>query len=162
MIIARVFVSSLLVASNLVLAVSERASTHPHGKFRGEHRLEDPKFRERGRRNVDEDTARANGFGEPSALRRDSMCSSCVDRQLYLNFTKEEIRKDILRKLDMNAPPKVSAKDIPEHLVRELIRKYGGDLQMMGDDPFAGRDEVRDDDEFFKPKGISLKPRDRK
>ena len=49
-------------------------------------------------------------------------CVSCAGRDLFLNFTKEELRVEILRKLGMRAPPEVAAKKImPKHVVRHLV-----------------------------------------
>ena len=49
-------------------------------------------------------------------------CVSCAGRDLFLNFTKEELRVEILRKLGMRAPPEVVAKKIiPNHLAKHLV-----------------------------------------
>ena len=52
-------------------------------------------------------------------------CVSCAGRDLFLNFTKEELRVEILRKLGMRAPPEVAAKKImPKHVVRHLVNIF--------------------------------------
>jgi hypothetical protein len=90
-----------------------------------------------------------------------------VDRELYLNFTREEIRKEILRKLDLKAPPNVSAASVPQHLIRQLMDKYRhelGSVNVMNDDPIKvasmspnGQFVMEEDDDFhFQTRQINV------
>ena len=90
-----------------------------------------------------------------------SMCASCVDRQLYLNYTKEEIRRDILRKLDMRIAPDVSAKDVlPQKLLRDLMRSHRAKYGVMADEAVARSDD--DTDDHFKTEEIHILAQNRK
>lgn len=90
-----------------------------------------------------------------------------MDRELYLNFTREEIRKEILRKLDLKAPPNVSAASVPQHLIRQLMDKYRhelGSVNVMNDDPIKvasmspnGQFVMEEDDDFhFQTRQINV------
>ena len=47
---------------------------------------------------------------------------SCVDRELFKNFTREEIREKILRKLGMVNPPNVTTDSVPVSLAH--LRRF--------------------------------------
>ena len=50
-------------------------------------------------------------------------CLSCADRELFKNFTREEVKEKILRKLGMIAPPNVTTEAVPEHLLNRLLNR---------------------------------------
>lgn len=101
-------------------------------------------------------------------------CTSCVDRELYLNFTKEEIRKEILRKLDLKEPPNVSVDAVPKHLIKQLLDRYRHDLEdsvnIMNDDPSAHFNggghghfaSYEEDDYHFQTRQINMLAQNRK
>ena len=64
-----------------------------------------------------------------------SNCPSCAaDRELLKNFTREEIRDRILRKLGFAHAPNVSAADaVPVRLVRQLLSRYRHQLGGEGE-----------------------------
>ena len=51
-------------------------------------------------------------------------CLSCADRELFKNYTREEVKEKILRKLGMVAPPNVTTEAVPEHLLNRLLNRY--------------------------------------
>ena len=98
-------------------------------------------------------------------------CTACAGRDLFLNFTKEELRVEILRKLGMRAPPDVAAKKlIPKNVVRHLMHKHSQELtssnEAMNDEPLSGdadvtsgfeMDEAVDEDDYhFQTKQINI------
>jgi hypothetical protein len=108
-------------------------------------------------------------------------CVSCAGRDLFLNFTKEELRVEILRKLGMRAPPEVAAKKIiPKNVVRHLMHKHshelGGSNEVMNDEPilnsvsgdfdhvsgFEMDEPVDEDDYHFQTKQINILAQSRK
>ena len=56
-------------------------------------------------------------------------CLSCADRELFKNYTREEVKEKILRKLGMVAPPNVTTEAVPEHLLNRLLNRYEMPLQ---------------------------------
>ncbi len=99
-----------------------------------------------------------NSIVPPAAVRN---CSSCVDRELFKNFTREDVREKILRKLGMSEAPNVSAADaVPTHLVRQLLSRYRHHLMQndqADDDWDQGGDEYH-----FQTRQINIiaKPRE--
>ena len=74
-------------------------------------------------------------------------CTACAGRDLFLNFTKEELRVEILRKLGMRAPPDVAAKKlIPKNVVKHLMHKHSQELtnsnELMNDEPLSADADV--------------------
>lgn len=55
-----------------------------------------------------------------------SVCQLDIDREAYEEFAREGFRQHILKQLGMKeAPgPNVSARQIPEHVRKHMIRKY--------------------------------------
>ena len=51
-------------------------------------------------------------------------CLSCADRELFKNFTRQEVKEKILRKLGMIAPPNVTTEAVPEHLLNRLLNRW--------------------------------------
>ena len=85
----------------------------------------------------------------PAEVRK--KCSSCVDRELFKNFTRIEIRDKILRKLGMYQPPNVTVDNIPKYLVNKLMSKYGNELGVQGDQGFGGGGGGLEDDDSDGP-----------
>ena len=80
--------------------------------------------------------------------------SNCVDRTEFIQATKEQIRKEILRKLNLNAPPNVTSNDAPKHLIEQLKRKYDLDENEMGQ---SDQPELMEEDDFhFQTREISI------
>ena len=105
------------------------------------------------------DPSQAAGGGGGSG----GKCVSCVDRELFKNFTREEIREKILRKLGMVSAPNVTAEGIPEHLIKQLVKRYRHEFEIQNDEAAAGGvvgggnggvDE--DDDYHFQTKQINI------
>lgn len=119
-------------------------SSIPTSYFLGEH----PSFLQSG-----------GGFSEGGAEEEigggRKNCSSCVDRELFKNFTKEEIREKILRKLGMVSPPNISTEAVPDHLVRQLLSRYHRELEIQGDQN-TERMDVDEDDFHFQTKQINI------
>ena len=80
--------------------------------------------------------------------------ANCVDRTEFIQATKEQIRKEILRKLNLNAPPNVTSNDAPKHLIEQLKRKYDLDENEMGQ---SDQPELMEEDDFhFQTREISI------
>ena len=63
----------------------------------------------------------------------DMACLSCAaDRELFKNFTREEVKGKILRKLGMIAPPNVTAQAIPEHILNRLLNRFQREFEVQG------------------------------
>ena len=95
-------------------------------------------------------------------------CTACMNRELYLNFTKEELRKEILRKLNLKAPPNVNVDMVPKHMIAQMRNKYRHDLEdsnvnIMSDDPNAGNYVEEEVDDFhFQTRLINVLAQDGK
>ena len=77
-----------------------------------------------------------------------------MDRTEFIQATKEQIRKEILRKLNLNAPPNVTSNDAPKHLIEQLKRKYDLDENEMGQ---SDQPELMEEDDFhFQTREISI------
>ncbi|XP_059084491.1 growth/differentiation factor 8-like [Tigriopus californicus] len=120
------------------------ASTIPTSYFLGEH----PSFLQSGG-----GLSEGGGTGEGGGGGKN--CSSCVDRELFKNFTKEEIREKILRKLGMVNPPNISTEAVPDHLVRQLLSRYHRELDIQGDQN-TERMNQEEDDFHFQTKQINI------
>ena len=93
-------------------------------------------------------------------------CVSCQNREAYIKFTKEQIRIEILRKLNMREPPNVTMDLIPQHMIHQLTKNFELDEKrfqdqnsnMMGDDPnIGGSYEIEEEDDFnFQTKLINI------
>ena len=81
--------------------------------------------------------------------------SKCMDRTDFIKVTKEEIRKEILRKLNLKAPPNVSRDMAPEHAIEEMKKKYKYEMDEMvqGDQPQGYMEE---DDFHFQTHEITI------
>ena len=85
-------------------------------------------------------------------------CISCKNRDTYIKFNKEQIRIEILRKLNMREPPNVTMDLIPQHMIRQLTKNFeephenrfqDQNSNMMGDDPnIGGSYEIEEEDDF--------------
>ena len=97
-------------------------------------------------------------------------CASCAGRELFLNFTKEELRVEFLRKLGMRAPPDVAARKlVPKNVVKHLMHKHSHELnsnEVMNDEPISGdfdhvsgfdmEEAIEEDDYHFQTKQINI------
>lgn len=98
-------------------------------------------------------------------------CPSCLDREFFVNFTKQELKTEILRKLGMRSAPEVSAADlVPKHIVKQLLNQHQDQLRdpndVMSDEPRSDYhirsnsldgDELLDDDDYhFQTKQITI------
>ena len=98
---------------------------------------------------------------------RPKVCSSCIDRELYRNLTLIEIKKDILKKLNMqHGPPQVSRKDVDEHMMGQIVDRYRtthGHIDHYGGiQNDARRGGGFDDDNEFQAKQITILAQNRK
>ena len=99
---------------------------------------------------------------------RPAVCSSCMARELYRNFTLQAIQKDILKKLKMeNGPPQVSRKDFDQHMMGQIVDRYRKTHQhidqygvVQSDDAFNGGFE--DDNEFSTTNQVTILAQKRK
>lgn len=122
-----------------------------------------------------------------TVIGQERVCASCVDRQLVLTFNKEKLREEILRKLNLRAPPNVTMDQVPRHLINQLLERYAAkpfhssiaEADMMSDDLEPGSGQVgsgvsdyypghaevggsdSDDDEHFHAKQISIQAQNR-
>ena len=102
-----------------------------------------------------------------SSSGRPKVCSSCMDRELYRNLTLMEIKKDILKKLNMPyGPPQVSRKDVDQHMMGQIVDRYRtthghidhyGGIQNDG-----GRRSSFENDNEFQAKQITILAQKRK
>jgi len=94
---------------------------------------------------------------------RNRTCSSCVDRELFKNFTREEIKERILRKLGMSSPPNVTASQVPAQLVRQLLSRYRRQLDALNDEEMQNDDAGGggEDDFHFQTRQINVIAQDR-
>jgi len=89
---------------------------------------------------------------------KNKTCPACtVDRELYINYTKEAIKKDILKKLGMKKAPSVSKDMAPAHLIHQMMEKYAShsyDHEGIQND--ARINEIEDDDTHFQTKILNI------
>ena len=83
---------------------------------------------------------------------KNKTCPSCViDREEYIKYTKEAIKKDILKKLGMTKPPNISIYDMPpKHLIRQMMKKYAR----------TKRNEVEVDEDHFQTRILNIHGQD--
>ena len=97
---------------------------------------------------------------------KNKSCSSCVNnRELYINYTKEAIKQDILKKLGMKNPPNVQKANVPKHLIRQMVEKYAPhsyEHQGIQNDAPARINEIEDDEDHFQTKVMNILGQDGK
>ena len=78
-------------------------------------------------------------------------CPSCVnDREEYIKYTKEAIKKDILKKLGMTKAPNITHDKPPKHLIRQMMKKYAR----------TKRHEVEVDEDHFQTRILNIHGQD--
>jgi len=91
---------------------------------------------------------------------KNKTCPSCViDRELYIKYTKEAIKKDILKKLGMKKAPNVSKDMAPKHLIYQMMEKYAShsyEHEGMLNDAAARINEVEDDENHFQTRILNI------
>ena len=77
-------------------------------------------------------------------------------------MTKEEIRKDILRKLNLDEAPNVDVTKVPHELIQENLAHFKSvhlNKGMMSDQAIPGHIEV-EDDTYFQTRAINVMAKD--
>ena len=97
---------------------------------------------------------------------KNKTCPSCViDREEYIKYTKEAIKKDILKKLGMKKAPNVSKDMAPKHLIYQMMEKYASHSYqhegLLNDAPIRSN-EVDDDEDHFQTRILNILGQDGK
>ncbi|XP_023339410.1 uncharacterized protein LOC111709745 isoform X2 [Eurytemora carolleeae] len=86
-----------------------------------------------------------------------SMCQSpiCANRQEFKQFTKQNIKTEILRKLGLNSAPNVTLSQIPgSHHIKNMIRK----METESEEGMLSDQGANFDDDHFQAKEITILP----
>ena len=90
-----------------------------------------------------------------------NICSSCINREVKRNYTLNQLKTDILKKLNMNhGIPQVSRKDISNYIVQSILGKhkaFSGGLDSYGsvqnDENIS---ECNNEDNAFELKEVTI------
>lgn len=99
---------------------------------------------------------------------KNKTCPSCIiDRELYIKYTKDAIKADILKKLGMKKAPNVSKDMAPKHLIYQMMEKYASHQYPeheagMFNDAAARINEVEEDDNHFQTRILNILGQDGK